>query len=54
MREDSELTFCTAKDYLLKRMPKFDQGYLPPAVTVDGASMFDGEPMQCRVSLLQG
>jgi len=27
--------------YLLPRMPKFDQQYLPPSVTVDGASMFD-------------
>jgi len=39
--EKTDFTFCVAKDYLLKRMPKFDQHYLPPAVTVDGASMFD-------------
>lgn len=37
----TELTYCVGKAYLLPRMSKFDQHYLPPSVTVDGHSMFD-------------
>lgn len=37
----TELTFCVAKQYLLQRMPSFDQHYLPPAVTVHGKNMLD-------------
>ena len=37
----TELTFCVAKEYLLRRMPTFDMHYLPAAVTVTGKNMLD-------------
>ena len=41
--EDDDLTWCVAKKYLLAHMPEFDKQYLPPAVSVDGDSMFDDQ-----------
>ena len=38
---NADVTFCTAKQWLLDHMPEFDKHYLPPSVTVKGASMFD-------------
>ena len=43
VNDPEELTWCVAKKYLLAHMPDFDKQYLPPAVSVDGDSMFDDQ-----------
>jgi hypothetical protein len=40
-RSAANLTFCTAKAWMLEHMPEFDKHYLPPSVTVNGTSMLD-------------
>ncbi|CAJ1383770.1 unnamed protein product [Effrenium voratum] len=39
--EASELTWCTARHFLLSHMPSFDLQFLPGAVSVEGSSMLD-------------
>merc|ERR1740117_1394461 len=41
VNEESVLTYCVAKQWLLEHMPEFDKSFLPPSVSVHGASMFD-------------
>eukprot|EP01059_Diplonema_ambulator_P023079 TRINITY_DN38483_c0_g1_i1.p1 TRINITY_DN38483_c0_g1~~TRINITY_DN38483_c0_g1_i1.p1 ORF type:complete len:411 (+),score=127.34 TRINITY_DN38483_c0_g1_i1:179-1234(+) len=36
-----ELSFCVAKEWMLNHLPEKDLYYLPPAVSVTGASMLD-------------
>ena len=35
------MRFCLAKAWLVDHMPEWDKHYLPPSVSVTGASMFD-------------
>lgn len=37
----SKLTYCIAKDWMISHMPEWDKHFLPPSVSVTGASMFD-------------
>ena len=37
----SKLTYCLAKSWLISHMPEWDKHFLPPSVSVAGASMFD-------------
>lgn len=41
MAAADELTWCTAKQFLIDHMPQFDKDYMPPSVSIDGNSMFD-------------
>lgn len=43
VKNDEELTWCVAKQYLLDHMPEFDKNFMPPSVSVDGDSMFDDQ-----------
>eukprot|EP00929_Paragymnodinium_shiwhaense_P075772 TRINITY_DN38784_c0_g2_i1.p1 TRINITY_DN38784_c0_g2~~TRINITY_DN38784_c0_g2_i1.p1 ORF type:complete len:453 (+),score=65.79 TRINITY_DN38784_c0_g2_i1:75-1433(+) len=40
-KDDNELTWCIAKQFLLEHMPEFDLHYLPGPVSVQGTSMLD-------------
>ncbi len=35
------LNWCDTKEWLLNHMPKFDQYFMPPSLSVEGDSMFD-------------